>query len=66
MKISIRSSGKYIEVKITDQNIQFESGFLSTKEAEEFFDIFDQAAKDIRFDIERIKSWSQINHNQID
>lgn len=66
MEIKIKSSGKYIEVKIAAQNIQFESGFLSVKDAEEFFDIFDQAAKDIRFDIERIKSWSKINHNQID
>lgn len=56
MEIKIRSSGKYIEVKLTAQNIQFESGLLSVKDAEEFFDIFDQAAKDLRFDIEQIKS----------
>jgi hypothetical protein len=59
MKISIRSSGKYIEVKITDQNIQFESGFLSVKDAEEFFDIFDQAARDLRGEIDRIKRWAK-------
>ena len=59
MEIKIRSTGKYIEVKLTAQNIQFESGFLSIKDAEEFFDIFDQAARDIRGEIDRIKRWAK-------
>lgn len=59
MQIKIRSSGKYIEVKLTDQNIQFESGFLSVEQAQEYLNLFDEAAADIKQEINRIKSWSK-------
>jgi hypothetical protein len=59
MEIKIRSSGKYIEVKLTAENIQFESGFLSVEQAQEYLNLFDEAAADIKQEINRIRNWSK-------
>ena len=63
MKIKIRSHSKYIEVKITARKIEFDSGRLSVKEAEEYLELFDQAARNIQNSIDEIKNMPSLDQS---
>lgn len=56
MEIKVRPNGKYVEFRLKDQNIDFDSGLMSPKEAELFIEIFTEAAEDLKREIYRIKT----------
>jgi hypothetical protein len=57
MQINIRSNGKCVQVNLKHKNIDFDSGLLTTKEAESFVEIFIKAAEDLKTEIRRVNTY---------